>query len=209
MLPVTACGLVYITDFHDIDFRNITLYLISPKTGGGLSFLAHKILLYMIVLTISSIPRTVLGTFLYQQAEEAVDILYTHTTSIHIPLSWANESTPTHTHTHARHVWICTLGCRVHKLLHTHLHTSQSVMHSCKLVPCPPWLFQLLVSIWQPRPLAEWLRRQTSLWCLSVHRHITCFPWEESSFKWNRFKTCLVFVPVLPSDQFAPAWVDV
>lgn len=78
MLYVTACGLVYITHLHDIDFCNITHHLISPK-NGGLSFLAHKILLYMIVLTVGSIPCTVLGMRLYQQAEEAVDILYTHT----------------------------------------------------------------------------------------------------------------------------------
>ena len=130
------------TALHDIDFCNITLYLISPERDEAVFSCRQDITMH----DCNNRERN---------------------TQSHPFIMSKCKYTDTQT------CLMCTLGCRVHKLLHTHLHMSQSVMHSCKLVPCPPWLFQLLVSIWQPRPLAEWLRRHTSLQrlpvCLSAH----------------------------------------
>lgn len=85
-------------------------------------------------------------------------------------------------------------------------------MHSCKLVPRPLWLFQRLASIWKPRPLAECLCQQTHLFsvCLSALR-LSFFKRKtlssENSSKRVLKHTCLF--PSPPSDQSAPAWVDI
>lgn len=64
-------------------------------------------------------------------------------------------------HTNTPDAPIRTFSCRVHELLHTRLHTSQSVMHSCKLVRCPSRMFQRVA---RPRAATKAARWMTRLW---------------------------------------------
>lgn len=74
-------------------------------------------------------------------------------------------------HTHTKHSWVprqtnmSLCGCRGARK-HTHLHTSQSVRRSCKLVFCPPWVLRQLIC--QLRLLAEWVHGRASLHWLFV-----------------------------------------
>lgn len=90
-------------------------------------------------------------------------------------------------------------GCRgAHK--HTHLHTSQSVRRSCKLVFCPPWVLRQLIC--QLRLPAEWFHRRASLhWLFVTEQDVLT---REKPFQQERFKMCFMFY-----FQIVPARVEV